>query len=172
MNHPLYLIAAADSRNGIGIHGRLPWSLKGDLQFFQEITERTEDLMRKNMIIMGWVTWESLPAGKRPLPGRHNVVLNLDSRYTAPGATVFTSLETALQSADKTIEKIFVIGGGRTYREAILHPDVTGVYLTRVQGDFNCDTFFPPIPKRFNHIQRLGAKHEKNIAYEFLLYTA
>ena len=43
-------------------------------------------------VVMGRLTWESLPAKVRPLPGRRNVVVTRQADYMADGATVVDSL--------------------------------------------------------------------------------
>ena len=47
-------------------------------------------------VVMGRLTWESLPAKVRPLPGRRNVVVTRQADYMADGADVVTTLEDAL----------------------------------------------------------------------------
>ena len=37
-------------------------------------------------VVMGRLTWESLPAKVRPLPGRRNVVVTRQADYVADGA--------------------------------------------------------------------------------------
>ena len=63
--------------------GSLPWNLPGDLRYFKELTSRTTDPAKRNAVIMGRKTWESIPPKFRPLPGRVNVVL---SRSAGGGA--------------------------------------------------------------------------------------
>ena len=63
--------------------GSLPWNLPGDLRYFKELTSRTADPAKRNAVIMGRKTWESIPPKFRPLPGRVNVVL---SRSAGGGA--------------------------------------------------------------------------------------
>ena len=59
------LIVAVDATSGIGRAGRLPWPLRGDMRHFRETTRRTADPARRNAVIMGRRTWESLPNGSR-----------------------------------------------------------------------------------------------------------
>ena len=44
-------------------------------------------------VVMGRLTWESLPAKVRPLPGRRNVVVTRQADYVADGATVVGDLD-------------------------------------------------------------------------------
>jgi len=87
---PLALIVATTPSLGIGLHGTLPWPpLKADLAFFARVTKRVlppphpthtsqngSSKSRKNAVIMGRKTWESIPAKFRPLRGRINVVVS------------------------------------------------------------------------------------------------
>merc|ERR1719375_1802330 len=99
---------------------------------------------------MGRKTWESLPARFRPLPGRLNVVLSRTAgagAANAPtaqgaataekggafsGATVCAGLDAALAllEAREGVERVFVVGGGEVYREALRHPACEAVHLT------------------------------------------
>lgn len=169
--HPVYLIAAVDDKLGIGKAGKLPWNLKKDLAFFQRITTKTESPTRENMVIMGHHTWGSLPASARPLPGRRNVVLSRDPDLKLTGVQVFLSLKDAFESADELIEKIFVIGGAQVFREAIRARNLKGIYLTRIKGNYGCDTAFPPLLKNLK-TERLGKEKEGNTEFEFWLYRA
>jgi dihydrofolate reductase len=54
---------------------------------------------------------------------------------------------------------IRVIGGETVYREAIKHPDCESIYITRINEDFKCDQFFPPLDcftvnRQFEHVNR------------------
>lgn len=48
------------------------------------------------------------------------------------------------------VESTFVIGGGQIYREAIQLPECAKLYLTEVDNDVECDTYFPAIPPVFS----------------------
>jgi dihydrofolate reductase len=127
-------LVVAVARNGvIGRDGGLPWRLSSDLKRFKEIT------MGKP-VIMGRKTWDSLP--RRPLPGRHNIIITRQPDFQADGATVVTSPEAALGAAGP-VEEVAVIGGGEIYRTFL--PLAHRLYLTEVATDADGDTRFPPL---------------------------
>lgn len=169
MKTPIYLIAAADAKNGIGIKGKLPWSLKGDMAFFKKKTIKTDNSNKLNMVLMGRSTWESIPKEHRPLPARKNVVLTRRKDYKAEGATVVSSIEKALEEADERIETVYVIGGARVYEQFAKRRDLTGIYLTRIQKQYKCDAFFPKIPPSMKP-NLLKEREEDGVRYQFLLY--
>lgn len=120
----------AVSENGvIGCEGRIPWHIPNDLKHFKQITQG-------GAIIMGRVTWESLPV--RPLPGRQNIVVTRTPGYEAPGANVVSSIENALKIS--TREKIYIIGGAQIYEAAVKY--TRRIYLTRIHKQVEGDTFF------------------------------
>lgn len=76
----------AQSLSGvIGRDNAIPWRVPEDMARFKELT-------MGHTVLMGRLTWESLPAKFRPLPGRRNVVLSRDPGYVAEGAEVITAL--------------------------------------------------------------------------------
>lgn len=167
---PIFIIAAADQKLGIGKNNQLPWRLKEELQYFQNTTINTQNPNTQNTVIMGRKTWESLPKSSRPLKERTNIVISRNPLYKAPGAIVSPSLEEAINQSPSTNEKIFIIGGGSIYHQAIKLPQITGIYLTTIQKDFDCDTFFPEIPLKFSQTTHLGEGTENEINYQFFLY--
>jgi dihydrofolate reductase len=100
-------------------------------------------------VIMGRKTYEAI--GK-PLPSRRNIVVSRKPGYNAPGCEASQSFTDALVLAAGVAE-IMVIGGGEIYREAL--PRAQRIYLTRVHGHFDADTFFPAIdPSEWRQIAR------------------
>ncbi|RWS18311.1 dihydrofolate reductase-like protein, partial [Leptotrombidium deliense] len=55
------LIAAQCENRGIGISGRLPWRLKNEMAYFTDVTSKTEDDKKRNAVVMGRKTWDSIP---------------------------------------------------------------------------------------------------------------
>lgn len=125
-------IVVACSRNGvIGRNGGLPWHIPSELKRFKQLT------MGKP-IIMGRRTWESLP--RKPLPGRHNIVITRQPGFRAEGATIVAGKAEALAAAGAAPE-IAVIGGGEVY--ALFMADATVIHLTEVDLTVEGDICFP-----------------------------
>ncbi|MEJ5919173.1 dihydrofolate reductase [Corynebacterium sp. H78] len=98
----------------IGDGNGMPWHLPEDLAHFKAKTMGAP-------VIMGRRTWDSLNPRFRPLPGRRNIVLSRTST-DFPGADHATSLNSALSScADEPA--VWIIGGGRIYREGLPYAD-------------------------------------------------
>ncbi|XP_032675593.1 dihydrofolate reductase isoform X2 [Odontomachus brunneus] len=135
----LELIAAACENMGIGIKGNLPWRLKTEMEYFTRMTTKTKDNNKKNVVLMGRRTWDCLP--KKDY-GDKAIVCE----------SMLDALETIADMKSK-VEKVWVIGGSRVYKEAMESPYFNRLYLTRVRKNFECDTFFPPIPDNFVLIQ-------------------
>ncbi|HOD12336.1 MAG TPA: dihydrofolate reductase [Candidatus Omnitrophota bacterium] len=170
------IIVAADQNNGIGKNGVLPWDLPEDMKHFKTITLAVADATRKNAVIMGRKTWESIPERFRPLSGRLNVVLTTSRDYPLP-SSVFRaySLDVALdelssEQYDCLIDHVFVIGGASVYAQAIEHPQCRKIFLTRIGSDFGCDAFFPLIDQRFHLIDRSSTHGQGAVPYQFLVY--
>lgn len=167
----IFFIVAVDEQFGIGKNGTLPWRFKKEMAHFKRTTLATQDPNKQNMVIMGRTTWESIPAAHRPLPDRTNVVLSREQSYAASGAVVATSLDDAFGQADDTIETVFIIGGGRVFKDSINDARLDGLYITKIHKDFGCDTFFPSIPPAFAAVRTLGSEEEADVHFDFLLYT-
>jgi dihydrofolate reductase len=114
------LIWAQSTSGVIGRDGGIPWRLPEDQARFKELTVG-------HTVVMGRLTWESLPAKVRPLPGRKNVVLTRQADYMADGADVVTTLEDAVDG------ETWVIGGEQIYTLAL--PIATRCEVTEVEID-------------------------------------
>jgi dihydrofolate reductase len=115
------LIWAQSTSGVIGRDGGIPWRLPEDQVRFKELT-------LGHTVVMGRLTWESLPAKVRPLPGRRNVIVSRQADYVAERADVVTTLEAAL-----TDDETWVIGGEQIYALAL--PFATRCEVTEVEID-------------------------------------
>jgi dihydrofolate reductase len=129
----LSLVVAMDRNNVIGKENGLPWYLPNDLQKFKKITTR-----KSQTIIMGRKTFESLP---KILPDRHHIVLTRDKSYKVKDdrVTVVNKMKD-IELLIENVEEYFVIGGGEIFN--LLFPYVDKMYITKIDADFEGDTFF------------------------------
>ncbi|CAN5221592.1 dihydrofolate reductase [soil metagenome] len=102
------LIWAQSSSGVIGRDNGIPWRLPEDQARFKGLT-------LGHTVVMGRLTWESLPNKVRPLPERKNIVVTHQADYLAEGATVVTDLDEALAGEDE----VWVIGGAQIYVQAL-----------------------------------------------------
>lgn len=132
----LVRIVVAVAANGvIGRDGDMPWRLSTDMRRFRATT------MGKP-VVMGRKTWESFP--KRPLPGRHNIIVTRDAAYAAEGASSVASLDAALALARaEGAEEACIIGGGEIYAAAL--PLADRLDVTHILAEIDGDTRFPAI---------------------------
>ncbi|KAF2819308.1 hypothetical protein CC86DRAFT_375166 [Ophiobolus disseminans] len=158
----LTLILAATPSLGIGKNGTLPWpQLKKEMGYFARVTKRvsspplgTTGSKRINAVIMGRKTWDSIPPKFRPLKDRLNIVVtrdagkleeSLESKSEPEGPIIASGILDALKQLEHKpdVERIYVIGGASVYQTALELPQTTRVLLTKIHGEYECDTFFP-----------------------------
>ncbi len=80
------LIVAATEELGIGLLSNLPWRIPKDMAFFKHVTSHVPKALQhqsnmQNAVIMGRVTWESIPPKFRPLDNRFNIVVSRNPNY-------------------------------------------------------------------------------------------
>lgn len=140
------MLVAAVAENGvIGLDGGMPWRLPGDLKHFRRTT-------LGKPVIMGRRTFDSI--GRKPLPGRPNIVMTRDKNFRAGGVAVAADLEAALklareEAATLQVDEIAVIGGATLYGEAL--PRADRLYLTEVHATPEGDTHFPDFDRAAWH---------------------
>jgi dihydrofolate reductase len=141
------IVVAADQGWGIGRDNALPWpTLKGDLAHFKSLTGDAP-AGKRNAVIMGRRTWESKEVGSRPLPRRLNIVVSRGYLELPDGVLAARSLTEALYKAGRQddVDRVLVVGGAQLYRDALEHPRLRFVYLTRIAQTFECETHIPSL---------------------------
>ncbi len=119
---------------------------------------------------MGRKTFESLG---RPLPNRTHLIITRNPEFKAPeGHYAFHSVEDALIFCTKRqLEKLFVIGGGEIYKEALLLCDV--LEITEVEASPEGDTFFPNLDTAIwkeKEREKFAADETNEYPYAFVTY--
>lgn len=70
------IITALDLEDGIVKNGTIPWKIAEDIVFFREMTSKTFNPRKKNVVVMGRKTWDSIPGKYKPLKNRINIVFS------------------------------------------------------------------------------------------------
>ena len=127
----IQLIWAQDKDGGIGKNGKLPWYIPEDLKNFKKITSN-------HPIIMGRLTWESLPF--KPLPNRRNIVL---SKSNFSQAECFNNIDNCIKIlTNDNVNSVFIIGGSSIY-SAFLNL-ASDLHITLIHQKIDgIDCFFP-----------------------------
>jgi dihydrofolate reductase len=156
----LGLIWAQSPSGVIGRAGGIPWRLPEDQARFKELT-------LGHTVVMGRLTWESLPSAVRPLPDRRNVVVTRQADYMAEGATVVDSLDAAL-----TGDEAWVIGGEQIYLLAMAA--ATRCEVTEVEVDLrreDGDAVAPVLDQSWVGTTGEWLKSSSGLRYRFHSYT-
>ncbi len=165
MNPDLVLAVARADNGVIGCDGNLPWRLSRDLKHYRAMT------MGKP-IIMGRKTHEAIG---RPLPGRDNIIITRNRKFTAPGCHVVDDFESAIAAAKRLAEQsgakeICVIGGAAIYRLALTY--AKRIYLTEVhfqaEGDVVLGAFEPDQWREISR-ERYAAEGDDSADFSFVV---
>jgi len=152
------IIVAMSENFVIGLKNKLPWHISADLKNFKNIT-------LGNPIIMGRKTYDSI--GK-PLKDRDNIVISRDNSLKIDGVEVVDSLEKAIFMTAEAPET-FIIGGQQIYQIAL--PIATHMYVTKVEGNFEGDAYFPDYNQQeWREVGREDLITEDNLKFSFLKY--
>lgn len=124
------MILAVDDCNGIAKDGKMAWRNKEDFKMFKELTVGAE----KNVVVMGRNTWNSIP--NMPLPDRVNIMLTSNAKNVNEVSNWNQIIEMSEMCDD-----LFIIGGASVYEQAIEKGLPEVIYLSKIHGDYECDTF-------------------------------
>lgn len=138
------LIVCKNSDNGIGYQGDLLFRLKPDMDFFKKTTLDVENNNgMKNVVIMGYNTWKSIPNKFKPLTDRINVIIT-NNNYHHMMEENKTKYNNQLIISNNLIEiidslklrldvfRVFIIGGQNIYKETLDNNLIDKLYITNV----------------------------------------
>jgi len=129
---------------GIGKKNTIPWDIPQDLKHFAKLTKGSSD--KKNIIVMGRRTWESLP--KKPLPGRLNIILSNTISLKEENIKTFSSFKEILSfyySNQNLFGDLWICGGYQVYKSALDNKLIDNLYITYIDQVHDCDAFFPEV---------------------------
>ena len=159
------LIWAQSTSGVIGRDNGIPWRLPEDQARFKDVT-------MGHAVVMGRLTWESLPAKVRPLPGRRNVVVTRQADFVADGATVVGDLEDVLDSGHVEDEETWVIGGAQIYALAL--PLATRCEVTEVDVELpreDDDAVAPLLDEQWTRTDGEWLTSASGLRYRFSTYV-
>ena len=144
-------IVAIDKNRGFSYQGEIPWKPSAvDMKIFKEITSG-------GAVVMGRKTWEGIPAKRRPLSGRLNIVIT-SKPFVCSTVRCVPSLEKAIEIvADSKVPSCYFIGGEQIYQET-MDLCTNFIVMTYFGYDGPTDRKYPQVP--------LHAKLIKSTVYE------
>lgn len=115
------IVVATDLNNGFGTQGRLPWRIPEEMRHFKFITSHAPR-GKKNMIVMGRKTWDSIPFNNKPLSDRINVVFTQNEEFAKNNPNIenifyvvrdFLEYELLIQKENiiSLVNEVYNIGG-------------------------------------------------------------
>ena len=155
----LTIIVAASTNHIIGRDNKLIWHLPNDLKRFKRLTSG-------QCIIMGRKTFDSFPG---LLPKRKHIVITRQKENQNTENVIYVnSIQEAIRVCTEDPNP-FVIGGGEIYKIAMDYS--SRIELTRVNHQFDGDTYFPEInSENWNKISdefnEIDEKHKFSFNYE------
>lgn len=130
-------ILACDDAGGVSKDGTLPWPNNSkDLAWFKSATSG-------HVVVMGSTTWDD-PHMPRPLPNRTNVLVT-SRRDDYPGADGYINgnLIEEVKELEETCPGLitWIIGGPKIIEQTL--GVIDEFYISRIPGEYDCDTFLP-----------------------------
>ncbi len=150
------IIISAIARNGVigKANGEMPWHVKEEFQHFKNTTLGSP-------IIMGRKTFETL--GK-PLKGRENLIVTRNEKFRVDfdSIKIFSSLDESINYCRRNnSEKVFIIGGGEIYNQAIQFADE--MILSFMKFEAEGEVKFPEIKSDVWRLVRTEDREEFEI---------
>jgi dihydrofolate reductase len=152
------IIISAVAKNGVigRSNGEMPWHVKEEFQHFKNTTLGFP-------ILMGRKSFDTL--GK-PLKGRLNVVITNNPDYKVPfeEVKIFHSLQKAVDYFNSlNQDKIFIIGGGQIYKQAINFADEMIISIMDFEAEG--DVFFPEFDNSDWNIMKKDKREQFEVIY-------
>ena len=158
MEKETIIIVAIAKNYAIGKDNKIPWHISEDFKRFKRLTTG-------HPVIMGKNTYISLPI--KPLPKRTNIVLTFpDDSWKVEGIIKKNNLKEAIEFAHTIDSTVYIIGGASVYKQAMELQEVNKLEITKLDKEYDGDTFFPIIDTNTWTI----INEEKQDGYSFQTY--
>ena len=180
-NFKTNIIVATANNNVIGFKNKLPWDYPEDLRYFRNITISQG---KKNILLMGYNTWKSI---NRSLANRLMIVLttrNLEELKNQEDVRFVSDFNDTLSMIADLLHRpeyneLFVIGGQKVYNYFMENGFIFNrgdlfiinkIYLTRINKDYQGDTFFQQIDSKKYYIES-ARRSDKYDEITYLVYN-
>jgi len=187
------IIAAIADNGAIGKDNDLLWHIAEDMKYFRRTTTGNPVVMgfrtflsigrplpKRDNIVISTRLWNDAPEGVK-------VAASLEEAYSLAEMAARTEKNAAVEIAGESgkefatsadcsreteLERIFIMGGGETYRRAL--PTADKLYITHVHTVIeDADTFFPmidPVIWKVESATPAATDPETGYTYEFQVY--
>lgn len=147
-------IAAIDLMGGIATDTGIPWNLPSDHEHYVK-------KVSKGRILMGYGTYLNHSS---TLHGRTEYVATTRSEPLRDGFEAVHDVDTFLSEKALT----WVLGGSKLFNAYLDKADE--LYITQVNGDFNCTKHFPSFEKKFTLIAKSCIKKENGTEFQYQVW--
>jgi dihydrofolate reductase len=150
------ILAAIDDKRGMAKENKLPWNLPTDVK-------RYRDLMNTygGNILVGRSTYMQM----KDVLKNNNVYLATTTIDAMEGVHIVKDIKDFLGNFN---QDLWIIGGAKVFEDSISFADE--LILTRVEGDFNCDVFFPDFENEFVEFSKEDVMSENGVSFQFVNY--
>jgi dihydrofolate reductase len=151
-------IAAIDNKRGIANEHGIPWQgrIPGDVKYYH-------DKLKTGIILMGYGVYRELT---KPYEGGVNYVASNDpNTELSEGFELVTDARKFIQEAKGDV---WNAGGAILFESTFDLADE--LYLTQLEGDFDCTKFFPAYEQEFTKVLEDEPITENGITYRFTVW--
>lgn len=153
-------LAAIDEKRGLAKGDKLPWSIPSDVRRYQELMKS-----KGGNILVGRKTYEQMSAVLDGL----NVFIATRSYNPTSKVIIVEDVKDFLRGYDLN-KDIWVIGGAKVFEEALEFADE--LWLTEIEGDYDCDVFFPEYKDAFVLSAEVGTQEENGYKFHYRNYVS
>ncbi len=150
-------IAAIDEKQGIADDHGIPWQGKipRDVKYYHEKIKGTP-------VLMGYGLYKEL---SHPYPESKNYVASSKDEQLKPG---FELVKDAVEFVKNFEGDLWDLGGAMIF--AVTLDYVDEIYVTQLQGNFNCTKFFPKFKDQFEKVSETEPTTENGVTYTFQVW--
>lgn len=150
----LNLIYCKNILNQIGLENDLLYEIKEDMKYFKNVTSYEYVKNHKNIVIMGYNTWKSIPDEYKPLKNRINIIITKnhlsEMKFEDENILVFNDFDFCYQHLKDENDKgnllgeKFIIGGSQIYNYVFNNylKYVNKIYETNINHNHSNQTHY------------------------------